>query len=807
MDIEEGLIHALRGDAILFTGAGFSYKAKNAYPPPDSVIPDARTFAKQLATALGVSGEYDLPVISQYYANKKGEHNLLQEIARHFTTVSVQDFHVSLASIPWRRVYTTNYDDCFEHAALKKKIEWTSVTTDYEPSAKKHLCVHINGHIRNLTVKNLSTQIKLTHSSYSADSFAASRWAQQFRQDLNNAKSVFFIGYSLSDIDVARILYSSPELRDRTFFVVAPNADEIVTAPLGNYGTVYPIGIEEFANLAKNIDVPVDVSKHSYSWLVEYNSGTPPQEPDDKDGIDLLTLGIVEQPHIIWSLAEDNPRCYIRRTETSEIINEIDRGRRWFLVHSDLGNGKTIIKHELSHLLSRKGFSVFWDSDFDLNRPADLRHLAKEENEKVAVFIDESSDRFDVIDGLLNINLPNIVVVVCVRTTLYELGESKYEDYLPSDYLPVDVNRLSDENVDDFVYLLNILGLWGERADISDAEKRSFIKVNCGGSVAKIVLSIFEQSEIGKRIVAASEAVINAKDESASLIILSFLVNRIGHPPRITLLSEILDMDAWAVVKSEKFRKAGEFIRFRDGIVKARSSIVSTYLLRKSLKPEALIFHIEKIVRRLASLRRDNVMHHIFTELQRFPVLEGLIESGRKRELIIGYFQSLKDISYCQSNSLFWLHYAMARLSYGEFREATLYFEQARALAKGKAKETIDVNNHFARLLLDSRTNSSDYDDFFDAFEMAHRILIDQMNRNTNRHFPFRQAKKYVSFIAYRKDRLTQSQVDRFITSCKQVVSAIDHLHGRISRAREVDECREAMNRAIEIAQGSDASR
>mgnify|MGYP006302386575 CR=1 FL=1 len=200
-------------------------------------------------------------------------------------------------------------------------------------------------------------------------------------------------------------------------------------------------------------------------------------------------------------------------------------------------------------------------------------------------------------------------------------------------------------------------------------------------------------------------------------------------------------------------------------------------------------------------------MHHVFTELQRFPLLDNLIESSRKQELIVGYYQALKDLSFCQKNALFWLHYAMARLSYGEFKEASLYFEQARALAKGNSKETLDVNNHFARLLLDSRTNSSDYEDYFEAFDLAHRILIDQMNRNTNRHFPFRQARKYVEFIAFRKKDLTESQIERFATACKQVVSAIDHLHGRISRTSEVEQCRRAMERALEIARSEPEAR
>lgn len=84
--------------------------------------------------------------------------------------------------------------------------------------------------------------------------------------------------------------------------------------------------------------------------------------------------------------------------------------------------------------------------------------------------------------------------------------------------------------------------------------------------------------------------------------------------------------------------------------------------------------------------------------------MESVIDLHRKPELIIGYFEAIKDIPFCQRSGLFWLHYAMARLSYGEFKEATLYFDQARSLAKDNPKDLIEINNHYARLLIDSRT-------------------------------------------------------------------------------------------------------
>jgi len=167
----------------------------------------------------------------------------------------------------------------------------------------------------------------------------------------------------------------------------------------------------------------------------------------------------------------------VKRSELREIQREIDRGRTWFLIHSDLGNGKTALKFELSYLLSRLSYQVFWDTDFDVNKKNDIRHLANETG-RIAIFIDESPDRFDVIDGLLSLNTKNILVFVCVRTTLYELGQSKYEDYLPDNYLPIDINSLDDSDVTDFVALFNNLGLWGEKAGEAEETKENFIELH-----------------------------------------------------------------------------------------------------------------------------------------------------------------------------------------------------------------------------------------------------------------------------------------------------------------------------------------
>lgn len=805
MEIEEAIAHAKRGDAVLFTGAGFSFGARNMHAQPDNFIPNARDFANELANKVGSANSYDLPIIAQYFCRKKGEHSLVDELIRNFSATEVQDYHIYIASLPWKRVYTTNYDNVFEFAAHQSGKEWTPITLEVGPTASHRRCVHINGHINNLSIKTLGAQVKLTHSSYSADAFAESPWSQQLRQDLNAAKAIVYIGYSMADIDISRVLFTSPELRRKTVFIVGPQDDDITIAPLEDYGEVHRIGVQAFSELAKNVEAPESFSKHEYTWLKRYSVPDIPLKPGDKEAIELLTMGVAEDANIAWAVNDPANLYCVARTDVELILRELDRGKKWFLLHSDLGNGKSLIKQNLTYTLAKRDYKVFWDTEFDLNRKSDLSHLGKEDG-KVAVFIDETPDRFEVIDGLLSINHPNITVFTCVRSTLYELGESSYNKYLPEGYIPFDVNQLSNQDIANFVRILNSLGLWGGRASESDWAKANFIEIECRRGIAKLILSVFEESEIGRRITRAASTLINSRTDVASLIVLSFLLNRINHSPNPTVMSDIMGKDAWQLVKSDQFKDAGEFIRFQDGVIKARSSIVSAYLLRKALSAENLVWYLERFVRRMGKMKRDSTMHHIFVELQRFPVLESLIESKRKREIIIGYFESIKEIPYNERRALFWLHYAMARLSYGEFDEATLYFTHAKSLAKGNVKDTIEVNNHFARLLLDSRTESADYDDYFKAFEMAHGILLEQMNKGTNKHFPYRQAANYVKFISFRKRDLNDAEVKRFVVSCKQVVSAIDHLRGTISHSNEVQACREAMSRAIAIATGDEAT-
>ena len=119
-----------------------------------------------------------------------------------------------------------------------------------------------------------------------------------------------------------------------------------------------------------------------------------------------------------------------------------------------------MLKSQLSVSINQLNYKVFWDTEVELNKISDLRHLGLEDG-KIAVFLDETTNRLEAIDGLLQVNLPNIIVFVSVRSTLYELGEKLYEEYMPNDYLPLDLNRIGESEAENFALILDNLGLWG----------------------------------------------------------------------------------------------------------------------------------------------------------------------------------------------------------------------------------------------------------------------------------------------------------------------------------------------------------
>ncbi|MBO6918985.1 MAG: hypothetical protein JJ858_11185 [Rhizobiaceae bacterium] len=129
--LEETILKIYNGTAILFVGAGFSSDAKNS---DGGAVLSAKELSLKLCELLGqdyVEGDELQDLAEQCSSDivlKEKMHTLL---LRNFTQTIPSQTQKDLVNLPWRAVFTTNYDDVVEQACNTKKFQ--SVTPTFNP--------------------------------------------------------------------------------------------------------------------------------------------------------------------------------------------------------------------------------------------------------------------------------------------------------------------------------------------------------------------------------------------------------------------------------------------------------------------------------------------------------------------------------------------------------------------------------------------------------------------------------------------------------------------------------------------------
>ncbi len=193
-----------RRKVILFVGAGLS-ATLNA-PTWSGLIDRLASemgYEPSLFKSLGT-----FPALAEYYFlnNPSRAHfvrRMQREFARNLTDVSKSRAHTALAEAHFPIIYTTNYDDCLEQAHKKAGYPYSLIRKgeDIERAAKGQLeIVKFHGDFAEPNTMVITE----------TDFFERLRFDKaldiKLRADLLTY-NVLYIGYSLNDINIRRLLY------------------------------------------------------------------------------------------------------------------------------------------------------------------------------------------------------------------------------------------------------------------------------------------------------------------------------------------------------------------------------------------------------------------------------------------------------------------------------------------------------------------------------------------------------------------------------------------------------------------------
>ncbi len=782
----------LTGNCILFTGSGFSFGSKNI----NGLSPKTgNNLTKLLYEQSGIDeNDNNLKSASEFFIDTNGEHKLIELLKNEFTISETSESHKFIASLPWKRIYTTNYDNVIELAYRETGKLLTPATLndriDFYKD-KRTIAIHLNGYIDRLTPPSLSSDFKLTNTSYLSTDFVNSKWIDLFRNDFESSSVIVFIGFSLNeDLDLSRII-STLTKRKNVLFIIKPNESILNTKKLEKFGIPLDIGIDGFVELLKQekkeFIPPEFIKTELKSFRKVINFDTIPKLKDI-DVINLFFKGDYNEKLIQYSITDSNKYIYfVEREEINEIIEYINDGGRNILIHSDLGNGKTLLLNGLARKLNNLGYSVYFFNKYFDQTFNEIEQLCSLDT-KVVIIIENYSNYFDILKKIALFRT-NSIVIVSERsnindTVFYSLEETLFTD----SYLTKDINKLNNQEIIKLINILSQYGLWGKYSKYSFESKRRLITYDCNSSLRLLLLKLLDSPDIKSRFNEILEKVKDANESffQATLLILSS--NLFDFRMDIDDLIYILDDDLLNNPAFSTNDWLKEMIDFNNYRMKARSSILAESLLSKNKYHKVLLELLIKVVKKLDYNRYDRNKYQILKSIVNFSRLQSIFnlnENHKFKPMVLNFFEEVKNTYYAKKNPFFWLQYAIARLSTRDYAISKKYFDTAYSLAeKNENFDTFQIDNHYARQLLENEIYNGDIATCMEQFLKAHSILSNRTDKNKNRHYTFRVASNYGKFYDKYYPDLEEQDKIIFIQSCKEILFKVEDYKKTVDKTR-----------------------
>lgn len=737
MSISQEAIGAIySGDALLFLGAGFCRGAKSLAFPPDTAevdFPTSQILADELVQSIEPDNQdhYSLDRCATFYESEKDRNTLLRMLAHRLKATQIANFQKSILSLPWNRIYTTNYDNIIRDGISGKQTMHIGLN-NYEAlsvySGKKSVCYYINGYL-DFANPSLSN-IVITKTDYESNLSTRNDIINNFRIDASQSKYIFFLGYSIYDIDIGRILQNDISLQHKVLLVVGESVSSFDKASIKKYGAVVEYSCEKFWNeISKNSKksilsdgIPFCPSLTEYK-ITTLDKGDPISQLVMHSKIDRNQL----KQQIIYG------KSYVLLRDKLEAVKaRIGEGKKLFIIHSRMCNGKSIFLEEIAAVYS-DSYQIFIVDPHKSSFENDAISIAKYFSQKKIIFlIDGYAHVFQQLKKILK-RFSNVIFIITERTPIHRQLMSNAKEFADAEIYSID--QLTEKELSEFVSFLRDNGFSG-----LDARRLADnISTKWGGSIGSAILALVEGTVLEKRTLEEIKIEIDLSTEYGDELYVTLILASIleGRAPKELINFFTPKNTAY----TQKFVHSKLFYNlFTDGeddvIVKG---IIPLLVSQKLFEPEAAFKAAIKIARMsrqkflgLPTGRRKTLFETISREIMRYSTLDKILPREKFIPNSVRFYDELKVDNSFGGFPLFWLQYAIAMINVEEYSVAKIYLETARQSAKRIDFDDYQIRNQYARLLLicgDSLELEP-----FERFEKARNFLLPSIKECTDPH-------------------------------------------------------------------------
>lgn len=786
MNYEQALAYAKSGKAILFLGSGFSYGVTSVI---GERLPTASGLALRLCKESNSKETDNLKNACKRYLKSKTPSEMVELLKDLFTVRQSTPAHHEIATIPWFRVYTTNYDNVFEVSAEENQIRFQSIDIDKDPRGEvaKKTVIHINGYINTLDEKKLDGSFKLTTPSYLTSSFRDSKWCGVFTRDVQTASAIFFIGYSMYDIEIQEILFSDKQLREKTFFIDREDltVDQIEDMDIDDFGEVCPIGINQFAKDLQSVDalsIPNNTLFINNFTELKLNEHTT-RQPTYSDIENLLSFGKNDSELLTNDILDFKSDNYIITREIEKICLSHLNEKSNLILFSSLANGKTVLANNICLKMISKGYKTFILKDIHEFNIASYEAEQIIKNDSKCIFVIENyTKNFELINQINYIRKNNTKLILISRTTEHErniddlLLEKKILD--PKETVEECIDKLHQYDIKKFTQYLTRYGFWREKAGLDDSEKSNYIVFDAKKEISSILLGVLNSEQVQHKIETLHQEVLKSDVLLKTIVsILCLNIVNIQNPDNY-LISTLTGEHSLSTLQLRSSSAFNHIVyKTADGDYFPKSSIFAKHFFQsfpdQNLLVEVLI-QICKNVRNSVVHNRDIYMQ-IYRDLASYKNAANIVPKAHHRTSLVQFYEGLREIDSERRYPHFWLQYAIALISIpnlNNLQDAESHLSTSLSIAKKFNNYWIDdINTQFARCYIEKAIiiDLDNIENAYLAFTLSCETMIKVLNGSKIRTESLRPLGKYFKFYDKFKNHLSTDQIIYIDNQCKLI--------------------------------------
>ena len=803
--LDKAVRSILDGNALLLTGSGAAYGAKNE---SGKTMPVGTELARLLLSECNEFPSDDLRDAADTYEQKFGVDKLINRLKSLLNVSEIQDWHKIVYTQNWRCIYTTNYDRIPIIATNQVGTCLIPVTLDvsWEKCVGKKKCVYLNGIIDSLNYDTLHSQFKLNSSSWqSSENFAKSSWSSFFENDVAAAEYVFIIGLSLEyDLDLERA-YNFDNNYGKTIIITNPPKADPTQEELGNertrirklsrYGTVFQIGIQGLSKKIKEISASYTPSQHSvylFSCFEHYCPKIDGRRAGAEDIFSLFMYGNFS-PSLLTKSGE-HYLDLVTRHDLPEIMKLILEKRKIIYIHSDFSNGKSVLLQEIADTVFSKGIDVYiFKEDYQTRLHNDIEEICKDALPKI-VIIDAFNNHINVLQKFSKQNCSSITFVLAARTGLMASMRLDVDDMFAcgeSDSFVFDINRLKKSELTMLSTCLVKNGLWGELAKLPPNKRIKFLSSNDSGAseFKSILLALLKAPSVKNKLTEITESI---KDSSATHF-KALLIIMLSRMLTLDLTSrdvnEIVGVNVSNDVRFLSHPGISQIItrRHTNRQFEVKSSIVAKFILERTATMNDVIAILAEIVDYCVPFDNIARFNNVLRNLISFSLISTFVNGFQdSAKFMVYYYETLCQKEYYKENQFFWLQFAMVLISIGDktrkkdyYTRAKFYLDTALSLAESKNFVPFQIHNQQARLSLKLILNGFS-DNVREDFMKAHNLL--KLPITSSKDNPIMIVNMYKYYIIKgMKEKLTEAGLYSLYLSCgKEAYNNLTRLKQRM---------------------------